>query len=209
MYLFSRSRRVNPAEGREAVAKAVKFGEQATKITGHPIGVYAVVLSEGFGTVSWTSVVEHMADMTTMNDKLAANEEFNKAVEKADSLFVGPAWDVFNMLIHGGPGAGGEPPAYAQVVRAEIANGHMAVGMAGGVEIAETASRITGMQTSFWGAVTGAYAGIGWITGAPDLQAMEDANGKLMANPDWLAVVDRVSPHFNPGAQAWIAQRLS
>ena len=44
------------------------------------------------------------------------------------------------------------------------ANGAIAAGMAGGVEVAEVATRITGNATLFCASVAGPYGGIAWMS---------------------------------------------
>ena len=75
----------------------------------------------------------------------------------------------------------------------------MSAGMAAGVEIAETATRLTGNSTLFCASVTGQYGGVAWATGLADLDAAERAGETLASSPEWLPLVDRVGPSFGPG----------
>jgi hypothetical protein len=96
-----------------------------------------------------------------------------------------------------------------QVARAICANGAMSEAMGFGVEIADVASRITGLQTIFGATITGAYGGVAWLTGAPDLAAVETANAALAADDEWRKVVDRAGHAFLPGVTTSLLRRLN
>ena len=89
------------------------------------------------------------------------------------------------------------------------ANGRLAAAMAGGVEIAEAATRITGARTAFMSSVTGAYGGCMWSTGFPDIGALERAEGALAADEGWLELIDRVGPAYAQGVRQGIYRRLT
>jgi hypothetical protein len=207
MYLFARRRRINPAQGRAAMAAAVEAGTRATEITGNSIWVWTPVLSPDVGTAVWSTRVEHLDELTTAEDKLMGSSDFAEWVEQNDSLFLGPIEDSVIQLIHGAPTD--EPAAYVQVARAVCANGVMSDAISYGVEITEVASRITGFTTMFGTAVTGAYGGVAWLTGAPDMRAVETANAALMANDEWRKVIDRAGHAFLPGVSTSLLRRLN
>jgi hypothetical protein len=172
------------------------------------ISVWTTVMSTDAGVISWATMVEHLTDLEVAMDKLAADGSFNDFIEQNDGLFVGSLTDTLAQVVSGAPDPAAAPPAYATIVQATCANGHLAAGMTGGVEIAETATRIGGIPTMFLVAATGEYGGVAWITGAPDLATMEVAEAKVNNDAGFVALVDRVSPAYLPHASNVIYRRI-
>ena len=206
MYLFSRSRCARSGQGRAAVAAGLEAASRVKQITGFEVGVWTTALSAEVGRLVWTTQFDHLDEFETATGKLMADTAHGDWLESNDSLFEGPSDDACLQVLSGGPGP--EPPAYAQVVTAVVANGALAAGMAGGMEVAEAATRITGNTTSFCTALTGQYGGVVWVTGVPSLAAAEEANAALAASEEWLAIVDRVAPSFGPGATSTLYRRI-
>jgi hypothetical protein len=206
MFLFARSRRVNPAHTRAALGVAVEAGGRAGELIGRPVFTWTSVRSAELGTVAWTARFDHLDEMTGADDALMANSEFGDWVEQNDSLFSGHTEDTVSQVVHNPPA--GEPGAYVSVVRAVAANGALSEAMAMGVEIADTASRITSQQTMFVAAVTGPYGAVGWLSSGPDLGTFEAANGALATNEEWLKLLDRAGHAYAPGASTSILRRI-
>jgi hypothetical protein len=207
MYVYSRRRQLNPASVSKALPLAIEAGQRATAITGVDISVWMTVMSADAGTVSWAALVEHLSDIGAASDKLGADDVFNDFIEEHDGLFVGPVSDTVGQIISGTPDPSA-PPEYITVVRATCANGHVAAGMAGGVEIAEAASRIGGLPTLFLADGTGEYGGVSWITAAPDLTALEESTAKVNTDPGFLELVDGITSAYLPHAPMSILRRI-
>jgi len=207
MYLFARRRRVNPAQARAAVGMALEAATRVREMTGLTTWVWTPVLSPDFGTMVWSARVEHLDELEAADDKLMSSPDFGDWIEKNDALFLGPLEDSVLQVIQGTPSD--QPGAYVQVARATCANGAMTEAMGFGVEIAEVASRITGLQTMFGAALTGAYGAVAWLTGAGDLTAVETANAALAADDEWRKLVDRAGHAFQPGVASSLLRRLN
>lgn len=63
MYLFTRSRRVDPGEFVEAMEWAVDIIESVKPITGHEVDAWTAFASPELGTVVWSMMVETMVDI--------------------------------------------------------------------------------------------------------------------------------------------------
>jgi hypothetical protein len=207
MYLFARRRRINPAQGSAAISMALEAATRARELTGLTIWAWTPVLSPEVGTVAWSTRTEHLDELQAADDKLTGSSEFTEWVEQNDSLFLGPIEDSVLQVIHGAPTD--QPGAYVQVARAICANGAMSEAMGFGVDIAELASRLTGLTTIFGATVAGAYGAVAWLTGAPDLGAIETANAALMADDEWRKLIDRAGHAFQPGATTSFLRRLN
>jgi hypothetical protein len=206
MYLFARRRRIDPAHARAAVGMALEGATRVREMTGLTIWVWSPVLSPEFGTMVWSTRVDHLEELETADDKLMSSD-FADWVEQNDGLFAGPLEDSVLQVVHGTPSE--QPGAYTQVVRATCANGAMTEAMGFGVEIAEVAARITGLPTMFGAAITGVYGGVAWLTGVADLTAVETANAALAADDEWRKLVDRAGHAFEPGVTSSLLRRLN
>jgi hypothetical protein len=206
MYIVGRTRHINQAKGRAGFAVAVEAGSRASEILGFPIFVWSSVFPANGPAVSWSTRVEHLADAAAIDETLFADEDFAQWVEDNDDLFVGPSSDVVSQVVHGAPT--GPPKAYVQVTQGTCANGAFSDGMIFGVEIAETAARITGIPVMFVTPVVGSYGAVGWLSSVDDLAEVEAANAALAGNDEWLKLVDRAGHAFNPGVTSIMLHRI-
>lgn len=207
MFLFTRRVQIAPGNNRVAMAYATEMGAMASGITGHDISVWMTVASPEVGGIVYSTWFEHLDDLHAAFGALAASDDYNAKITENAHLWAGSPTDLLTQMIHGAAAEGG-PPAFATSVRATAANGSIGAAMAAGVEIAEAANRITGLNTIFGRTLTGAYGGVGWITGAESMAAIEESQMAMAASEEWLALVDRVGPSFAPDATSEIVMRL-
>ncbi len=100
-------------------------------------------------------------------------------------------------------------PQYVSVAQAVPANGQLRAALTGGVEIAETSARITGVPSMFLVDVTGPYGGYAWMSGFADIGALQQADTALAADAGWLDLIDRVGPAYQQGAAQAIYRHAS
>lgn len=207
MYLFGRSRSIAPAHAREAVAAAVEAGARASQLIGLPVYTWTTMFSAGVGGVLWSARVSSLAELEAAVDKYAADDANAEWVEAHDHLYEGPTNDTLTEVVHGAPT--GEPGPWVSIVQAQWGPGKAADGMALGIEITDTFARLTGHQPIFGRAVTGAFAGVGWVTSFPDMAAMDAAFA--VSNPDsaWQDLMSRASTCYLPGATTTMLRRLA
>lgn len=207
MYIFARSRSLNPGTFRAGLAAAVEGGSKASALIGQPVFVWASVLSPTVGTVVWSMRVDDLDALIGLGDTIAADDGFDEWARSSDELFSGPFTDGVSEVVSGAPT--GPPEAYLSVVTGTCANGSIAEGMAIGVEIAEMATRISGHETMFAAAMAGAYGSVTWVTGVPDLNTLANSNQKLSSDPEWLKLVDRAGHAYAQGVTGSILRRLN
>ena len=169
------------------------------------------VMSAHSGMIGWTMVVEHLSEIMAGNDKLAADDSLTDLYEQSetDNLFVGPMSETLLQIVSGMPDVASESPEYVLVVSGSIAPGHLAAGMAGGVEIAAAGARISGLPTLFVADVTGEYGGIGWITGASDLTTLEESTTRVTSDPSFVELADGIGPAYLPHLPMSIFRRIN
>lgn len=208
MYLFSRSRRLDPAHGRAGMAYAVEAGQKASQITGLDIGVWAEVFSPGLGTISWATMVPDLLALEQAMDKLAVADDFMSAVESHASLFSGFGEDHLYQLVDGEP----DPerrPSYAVVVRGRCRAGHLVDGIGLGAEIAQRVTEMTGDPTLFATGATGDWGEVMWLTSFDDIERAEASEATLMADPNWLTMLDeRAGAAYESDATQTMYRRL-
>jgi hypothetical protein len=173
MFLFSRRTQLVTSRTREAVAWATDLTDRINRTIELPLSLFQQVFSSNVGTMSWSTFAPDFAALEAANDKLMSDEGYLAALEASAGLTNGIAHDTL-----------------AEVCRP----GGLSRGIAVGVEIAQRAERITGTPTMFLVDTTGAYGGVGWITGHHDAAAMQAANAALNADAGWLDYLDQATP---------------
>jgi hypothetical protein len=190
MYLFTRTTRLSsPA----ALQWAADVGALAGEISGQQIDLWGTVYSPGFGTIVWTAWFEQLGALQAMTEALESSDAYAAKAAEGAELIEGGIDDAIAQLISGEPDGS---DAFVSSVRAACAGGNIARAMSCGVELAEGATRITGKSTSFLRSVTGAYGGVGWLTGAADLAEFQTTQEALAAEPSWLKTVDATEGAF-------------
>ena len=193
MFLFSRRTQLVTAKTRDAVAWAVEMTDRVNRTIELPMSLYQQVYSSNVGTVSWSTFAPDLAALEAANDKLMADEGYLNALEASAGLTNGIAHDTLGEVIYGTP----DPERgveYASVVRSVCGPGGLTRGIAVGIEIAQRAEQITGTPTLFVIDTTGAYGGVGWVTGHHDARALQAANEALNADASWLQFLDESTP---------------
>jgi hypothetical protein len=165
-------------------------------------------MSPELGTVVWASFVESLEELEAAQDKLAVSDSFIALADSGAELFAGPLQDGLAQVIVGTIDRTAPLPSYVTVARATAVNGKLSEAMAAGAEIAETATKITGVPTSFLVDATGPFGGCRWNTGLPDIASVERAEAALAADDRWIALMDRIGPDFAPGASQSIYRRI-
>lgn len=208
MYLFTRSRRVDPGEFMEAMEWTLNITEAVKRITGHEVEAWSAFASPELGTVVWSMWAESMVDIETMGDKLIADHEYLKLVKKGNSHFEGPLTDGLATVIYGEVDPDAPRANYVGVATATAANGRIGDAVAGAIAIADKATAITGIPMMVAVGATGPFGGIAWMTGSPDLATMEAGEAALLADPTWLQTVDAHGTAYAQDASQSIYRRV-
>jgi hypothetical protein len=190
MYLFSRRVRIGGGQTRAAMEWALGQTEKVNKISGLQVSLYMQVYSPEVGSIGWTTFVPDLTALEAAGDKLNADDGFVSATDKGAALTVGGAEDTLAQVVYGAPDPNRQIE-YATTVHTVCATGNVARGMELGVDLAQRVEKITGTPSLFLADVTGAYGGVGWVSGHANAQAMEAAQQKLAADTSWAKYVDK------------------
>src|SRR3990170_3888776 len=121
MYIFARSRRLNPGSVRAGIAAAVEGGSKASELIGQPVFVWTSVLSPTVGTIVWSMRVDDLDELIGFGDTIAADDGFEEWVRSTDDLFSGPLTDSAAEVLAGEPT--GPPADYLSVVAGKCGHG--------------------------------------------------------------------------------------
>ncbi len=189
MYLFNRTRVAHPAHASAALSFAAEIAVKASSVSGTEINAWSSVMSPNAGAIAWTAWFENLADWEVAAEKLGADPGYNHMVEMSDSYFTGPVIDGMASIVSPMPDVN-ERSEYVTVVNTVAANGHIAAAVDHGLKIATTASRIEGLTTMFAMDVTGPYGGVAWMTGAPNIAAMDKSLAAINSSAEFAKLVD-------------------
>ena len=208
MYLFTRAGRFGPGSVGEGMTFVAAVTEKVHQESGLDIHAWGATLSPELGTVVWASFVDSLEELEAAQDKLAVSDSFIALAESGSSLFAGPLQDGLAQVVVGTYDRTAPLPSYVTVARAIAANGKLSDAMAAGVEIAEAATRITGVPTSFLADATGSFGGCRWNSGHPDIASVERAEMALAADEGWLKLLDRAGTCYQAGVSQSIFRRI-
>jgi hypothetical protein len=150
-----------------------------------------------------------MADVVEAGDKLATSASWDDLLRRGLEHFEGPIVDALAELVFGVPNRDAGPPEYVSVVSAVAANGRLSDAIAAGVELAQHTTKVTGHPAMFAVNTTGVFGGVGWMVPSPDIAGVDAARAALMADSDWLPLIDRVGSAYAPGAAQSMHRRIA
>lgn len=208
MYLFTRTGRFGPGNIGASMSFVSSVTDKVHQETGLDIHSWGATLSPELGTVVWAAFVDSLEELEAVQDKLAVSDSFIALAESGAKYFLGPLQDGLAQVVTGAIDPTAPLPAYVTVARATATNGRLGEAMAAGVEIAEAATRISGVPTGFLVDATGAFGGCRWNSGHPDIASVERAEAALMADEGWLQLIDRVGTCYDAGVTQSIYRRI-
>lgn len=209
MYLFSRSTVVANADG---LAWATNITEHAKRTTGLDIGLWGQTWSPEFGRLSWTAFVPDLEALAAAGDAMNADAAMAAEADNGAALRTAGMDDGLYNILHGEVDPSRPQAEYVTSVRSVCANGALTKGITNGIEIAQRAEKLTGAPTMFATTVTGAYGGVGWLTGFPDVKSLEAAQQAMAGDEDWAKFIDKAASAYSPepgATQSLIFRRIA
>ena len=199
MYLFTRTGRLRPGNARESIAWAVGVTEKVNQITSLDVGLWTTLVSPGNGTLVWSTFVEDLQSLEDANAKLAVDDIFVSEADRGAQFADGNLDDEVAQLLFGEVDPN-QNPKYVVAVRSEMTPGAFGRGVEVGIEIAQRATAIGGVPTSFLHSSTGKYGGVAWISATNTLAELEASEAKVNSDASFIAYVDEVaSTAYLPG----------
>jgi hypothetical protein len=205
MLLWTRTRQVDVMQGPQAFAFAVDMARHAATTTGLEVVPWTSVYGLPIGTVVYSVQVESQAAMATALTTIAADDGYQRLIaESGRTLYMGPGEDAIGELVSAA-GHGESTGAFANVILAQCAPGHIAEATAWGVDILSQASKVTGLSGSFFRSLYGPWATLVWISLAESMEEVDDAAAALAGDATYIERIDDAGPLFIPGSAS---QRL-
>ena len=210
MYLFTRTRQVDPGKFADAIGWVGTATESVRSTTGRELDAWTAILSPELGSVTWSMWAESLAELVEAGDKLAASADWAKVLQSGNDFFVGGVEDGLASVVYGAEGMGADgPPEYVGVATASAAPGRLGDAIGAGIEIAEQVKKSTGQNTLFLINSTGLYGGVAWITPSANIGEVDASEAALAADPEFVKLIDRVGTAYNPGAAQAIFRRIA
>jgi hypothetical protein len=182
------------------MAWALKMTEKVNAIAETRVSLWSTVMSPELGRLTWTTVVDDLAVLTALDEKLLADPGYNDLAAEGAQFDSGSGIDDGLVRFVHVDREGVENAAYATLVRAVLAPGSSAMGIELGVEIAQRAKKITGRPTSFTAAQTGVYGGVGWVALYDTIDQVQAASEALAADAAFAKLLDeKASKAYLPG----------
>jgi hypothetical protein len=210
-YMFNRALKLAPSNLLDSMAWAARITEKVNAASGPVFRLWSRVLGPDIGTISWSTVVNDIGELTALEEQLMADGGYLELVEEGTRFGDGNgAQDSLGRLIHADPD-GFDTAQYASITTTRLAPGMTATGVALGVELAQRVKSITGRPTSFGASVTGPYGQVAFFVLSDTIDQVQAANEALAADADWVTFMDdRVSKAFVAGAsERFIMRRLA
>lgn len=210
MYLFSRTARLGGGNIADSIGWATAITQRVNEVGSLEASLWASTLSPGVGTVSWTAFTPDLPTLEAELDKVAADSTYLDLVGKA-AEFVIPASvdDGLALILHGEPNPEREV-TYVAVVRSTMTAGGLGRGIPLGIEIAQSAEKITGLPTAFLADATGNYGGVAWISGYANIGELERAQLAINGDQSFVELIDTGAPGAytdHPGAASQVIYR--
>jgi hypothetical protein len=209
VYLFARGARLGPGHAQEELAWAIAMTEKVNQISETKVSLWTTFMSPGVNTLYWTTFAEDLATFEAANDKFVTDSGYLMLLEQgARYVSADPIDDVLMQVVHADRIDVNNQPAYIAEVAAVCASGNGVRGIELGVEIAQTASKLTKAPTSFSVAATGAYGAVAWHTAFESITELQRGQEALM-DPTFLDLIDKKAKDvYQPAATQAIYRRV-
>lgn len=210
-YMFNRAMRLAPGNLLDSMAWAAKITEKVNAAGGPQFNLWSRVLSPEAGTISWSTIVGQISEVSALQDTLMADGGYLELAEQGARYSDGSGVnDGLGQLLHADPD-GSATAQYASITISQLATGSMANGIALGVEIAQRVKSITGSPASFGASLTGPYGQVAWFVLSESLDQLQASNEAIGADADWVSLMDdRASKAFVAAAShRFIMRRLA
>jgi len=202
MYLFSRTVRLGAGNPEKQLAWALKITEKVNQISETLVDLWSSVFSPNAQTLVWTTTVEELLTLETVESKLISDSGYVSLVEEGAAHASGdPVDDGLLQFVFADPATAEVDATYATTVQATLAPGGSARGMELGVETAQRAGKVSGCPTSFCASLTGTYGGVEWVSVYSSIEQLQRGQEAIGADAEFAQMVDKeLSKVYLPGA---------
>ena len=195
MYIFRRTRTINPTSDADARAFAVDIAAQASQVTGRPISPLEMVFGGPAGAISWTTPVASLADLGELQATLAADGAFAKAVAAGAKFFTDNAEDnIFQMIANG---IETTDSALYSALSVVARPGAVADAVAFGIKM-QAYLQNAGFATAFGPSTYGVFGEVGWIVAADTMAELDTLHEFMASDAGYAALSADATDLFEP-----------
>jgi len=189
MYLFNRRVRLAGGNLLDSIDWAARITEKVNALSPTPVALWTPRFSASARTLSWTTVVEDLAQIEDLDAKTMADEGYVTLVDEgAAYASADPVDDTLGrLLVADAEGADG---AFSRVVTANLQPGRLSEGVELGIEIAARAKALTGASSSFALSETGGYGSVAFFALYPTVEALQKGNEALSGDEGFRRFID-------------------
>jgi hypothetical protein len=201
---------MNGANEREAIPWAIAIGEKVTQTTGLPVSLYSHVFSPEVGTLVWSTIVPDLVTLEAAFDKLMPDDGYHDMAQTGlKHIEPGSLHDRLEQIVHPAELDTERQHQYVSLVRSTVNVGHLARGVAAGVEIAQRFEQITGIQGVFMVQGTGNYGEVSWAVPYTDIAELERASAAIDSDQSFVGLIDSLAGVYTdmPGASTQVLMR--
>ena len=201
MFLFTRQA-TPQGPPRDVMAYATEITDVVNSKVETTTTLWQNMFGAPVGTLLWNTLVRTRAQLGETMMTIMADDDFHRQLERGREYVSSmvPTEDYLARFVFG---AREELPAVghvAEMVTAVAAADRIGDAMAWGPEIAQKVAEIGGTMPSFWSNAYGTVGQISWITLHPSLEALDEAQDRLLSSDEYLTEVAKGMDLFVPGS---------
>jgi hypothetical protein len=198
MHIFGAQIQAKPGRAAAAGTKVAEIRDVVSSATGQAGFAWAAVAGAPVGSFLLSTRLEGTAGLIELQMKLAESADYQKLAVDAGDLWAVPAETSFLQVV-AAAGEPGEPQPVTTVTRSTISAGHLADALAWSNEVLEHVNKVTGLSGLLATSSAGSFFDVSWIFGAESGAAADEANNALMADPNYIGLIDKAGGLFVDG----------
>ncbi|MEL7155676.1 MAG: hypothetical protein AAFN30_03650 [Actinomycetota bacterium] len=206
MFIFTRTRTIDPARAMDALTGATELSRTVESLSDLSLSTWFQQYGPTGPAIRWTARLEHLEDYDKAFERLVASEAYHDAVAEVDELFIGMVTDDLLEVVAGDLPS--TPTPITASVQATAANGHIRSAIHWGADLAERFGRSLDVPTIFVRGLYGTYGTIAWGSFFDDINQVEGTHAKMATDEMLQAVIDEGAHNCQPGASAVLMRKL-
>ena len=199
MLITSAVFQARPGKSEEAAGRVLGIFQAASKATGVPFMVWGGVAGVPFGSFLGSARFDNMAHYLESGQKMSSDAEFKKATLGLDDTMAGPTETFLNEVI-AVTGEVGDPKPLVLVTRATLVAANLTAGLGWSTKVAQYVTDATGVGGTVTISKAGPMFQVSWLGGVQDGAQLDEVDGKLNGDANYLAMIEAGSQYFIPGS---------
>ena len=200
MYIFGAELQARPGKAGAAGAVLTQIRDTVVNEIGHPGSAWVAVNGAPLGRYLLSTRLDNAAALVDLQMKLAQCEPYQTLVAENGDLWAGPTETHFGRALATAGEIGEQPKPFLSVTQASMAGGHLADAMAWSGKVLEHVHKVTGLSGIMANSEAGALFDIYWMVGADSVAEWDAASDALLADADYVGMLDEAGDLFIPGS---------